>query len=173
MSYQKVEIFFSFWRYLVWERLRSIGFEVKTVDEDGDLCNFGFSLTELPDQRGKTVKDEIFRIIDTHNLSHEKLVAVTFDSCPAMKLTQRLINDTIDDYFYNKKIHNIIEENEPAEFEESLKITNIFMCNCFIHLIQLVIKHSINENYEIRMLVDDFILITKCIGSIKIKQKKD
>ena len=63
------------------------------MTEEGQVKNFLVSLSEVPNQKAVTIKEKIISLVTENNWDHTKIASITFDSCPAMKVAQRMIND--------------------------------------------------------------------------------
>ena len=89
-----------------------------------------------------------------------KLVSIPFDSCPAMKLCQRLLLHSVEN-FIKLDNHNCFEENIKDYEDIYLGNKNILMLSCSSHLLQLVIKHSLTKNEDLNCFIKNMVEVAK------------
>ena len=168
----------------IWANKKStvIGILGKRVEDNLSVYNQLLLLKEIENQKSITIKECVINFLRDNNLGVNNLSCITVDSCPAMKLFQKLIceelyNTHIEEYLdspelsYNLDLQTVIDMNENNR--ENL---NVEMINCSVHLLQLVIKKSLQNNTVILAFINEWIKLAnifckKSIGNIPILLK--
>ena len=138
-------------------------------------------IKDIEDQKATTISTFIWNLLKENDLDYLKLVSITLDNCPSMKLTEHLLkeliinenSDYIDEIITNDKI--LFKENKDIHLNDTLdnmkKCSNLKYVGCKIHLLQLVIKKSLINFEEYYKLIKQLIKIALFFKKKKYKNQ--
>ena len=116
-------------------------------------------MKDIKDQKAATIAESISFFLEDKNIEIKNLLFVTFDNCPSMRLSSKIIEKIIK----NKQQKNfLLKEHNislyPDIINELNTVNNIKFIGCIIHLIQLILKatfkHTDNLNNYLKKMIE-------------------
>ena len=158
----------------IWSNHKFIifGLVVKYLDKKDEPITKLLLLKPINSQKAQIITEEIINFITINKLKMERLVSVTLDNCPTMKLCHTLVTN-VHRNMTNVSKEEILEEDNAVEIEEIVSSTNnnnhsddenttaqisllgYFEIGCVSHYLQLIIKKSLQQTKDVTSFIEE------------------